>query len=185
MKTKNMVLIAIFSVLMVVGAKLIIPFPLVPITLQPLFSMLAGLLLGSRRGAASQALYVFMGLIGIPVFTTGGGPASILTPTFGYLIGFIVCSWITGRITEHYARGGRLPSKKEYIFASLVGILAAYAVGLVHLYVVVNFWLMSTITLFKVLTVGFFTTIPGDIIKAFIAALIADRVRRSGVLSER
>ncbi|MDO5562284.1 MAG: biotin transporter BioY [Synergistaceae bacterium] len=185
MKTRDMAQISIFAVLMIVGAKIIIPFPLVPITLQPLVSMLAGLLLGSKRGAASQALYIFMGLIGIPVFTTGGGMGYVLSPTFGYLVGFVACSWIAGKITDFYSRGGRAPSKREYLLAAAAGILAAYAIGLVYLYAIANFWLKSGMTLFKVLSVGFFSAIPGDVIKALVAAMVAERFDRTGIFTNR
>ena len=61
-----------------------IPVPLVPFTLQITFTTLAGLLLGSKKGAISVAVYVLMGLIGIPVFTQGGGFSYVLKPSFGF-----------------------------------------------------------------------------------------------------
>ena len=68
-----MTLSALFAVLTALGAFIRIPFPLVPITLQTFFVFLSGTLLGSRAGALAQVLYVGMGLIGLPVFTGGGG----------------------------------------------------------------------------------------------------------------
>lgn len=71
-----MTLSALFAVLTALGAFIRIPFPLVPITLQTFFVFLSGTLLGSRAGALAQVLYVGMGLIGLPVFTGGGGVPS-------------------------------------------------------------------------------------------------------------
>lgn len=87
--TRDLVLFALFTALIAIGAFIRIPVPFCPFTLQLLFTTLAGLLLGSRRGAASVAVYVFLGTIGLPVFTSGGGPSYIFQPTFGYLLGFI------------------------------------------------------------------------------------------------
>ena len=88
MKTRRLIYISIFAILTAVGARIAVPLPLVPFTLQTMFCMLAGLLLGPKYGAASQAFYMFMGLLGVPVFTGGGGLSSIFMPSFGYVIGF-------------------------------------------------------------------------------------------------
>ncbi len=182
MKTKEMAQISIFAVLTAVSARVMIPIPIVPFTLQTLVCMLAGLVLGSRRGAASQALYMLMGLIGIPVFTGGGGLGSILTPSFGYIIGFIACAWISGRFMESLCQKGLPITKKEYFLSGLSGIAAVYTIGLVHLYVIMNFWMPGNgMPLFKVFAVGLFSTIGGDILKAFLAAVIAERLNKTGL----
>lgn len=98
--TRDLVLFALFTALIAIGAFIRIPVPFCPFTLQLLFTTLAGLLLGSRRGAASVAVYVFLGLIGLPVFTSGGGPSYIFQPTFGYLLGFIGGAGLTGYIAH-------------------------------------------------------------------------------------
>ena len=100
MKTKNLILVSLFAALTAVGAFIRIPIPFVPFTLQYLFCAFAGILLGPKLGALSQIIYVGMGLIGIPVFTEGGGIAYVFKPTFGYLIGFIVAAYVIGKIAE-------------------------------------------------------------------------------------
>ena len=87
-KTVRLVLCALFAALIAVGAFIKIPIPYIPLTLQTLFTMLAGLMLGGRLGAISVCVYVAIGLAGLPVFTQGGGQMYVLKPTFGYLIGF-------------------------------------------------------------------------------------------------
>ena len=93
-------LCALFTGLIIVGAFIKIPIPNVPLTLQVMFTNLAGLVLGSRLGALSVLTYVLLGLAGIPVFTSGGGIGYVLMPTFGYLIGFIIGTFAAGRIVE-------------------------------------------------------------------------------------
>ena len=73
LNTRNLILVALFTALTAIGAFLRIPMPMVPFTLQNLFSTLAGLLLGSYLGAVSVGIYVLLGLAGVPVFTSGGG----------------------------------------------------------------------------------------------------------------
>lgn len=173
--------ISIFAVLSAVGARIMIPVPLVPFTLQTFVCMVAGMVLGSKKGAASQALYMFMGLVGIPVFTNGGGPASVLTPSFGYIVGFVACGWVTGRIVEIRSKSGQ-PSKIDYLTAAAAGIIAVYSIGLLHLYIIMNFLMPGNgMPLMKVLSVGLFSTIGGDVIKAFLAASAAAKLRRTGV----
>ena len=184
MKTKDMILIAIFAVLMTVGAKLMIPMPLVPFTLQPLVCMLTGILLGSKRGLASQLLYIAMGLIGIPVFTGGGGLGSVMSPTFGYLIGFAAGAWLMGFITERFAPENT--SLASYFIAILAGIAVIYIIGVAYLYVVLNYWTQGkAVGIVKVIQIGFLATILPDLLKAFIASAIAVRLKKTGIFADR
>ena len=86
---KNLVLCALFAALITIGTYIKIPTPLLPLTFQTLFVVLAGLVLGKKYGALSVCVYVIAGLIGLPVFT-----GSALNPTFGYIIGFIPGAWL-------------------------------------------------------------------------------------------
>ena len=102
--TRDLILVSLFTALMVVGAFIKIPFPLLPITLQPFFCAFAGLILGSRLGALSQIIYVVMGLVGLPVFTQGGGLIYVFVPSFGFLLGFILGAYVIGRISENFKK---------------------------------------------------------------------------------
>ncbi len=184
MKTRRIIYISIFAILTAVGARIAIPLPLVPFTLQTMFCMLAGLLLGPKYGAASQALYMLMGLVGIPVFTGGGGLSSVLMPSFGYVAGFVACAWVTGTVAEKLSAGKTGPSRRGYLGAALAGAAAVYLFGLVHLYVIVNFWMPGNgMPLMKVLSIGFFSTAGGDVIKAFLSSVIALRIKKAAVFS--
>ena len=92
LKTRDLILIAMFAALTAIGAFIRIPLPVVPITLQYFFCALGALLLGAKKGALAQILYVAVGLIGIPIFTKGGGPQYIFQPSFGYLIRIYIWS---------------------------------------------------------------------------------------------
>ena len=93
-RTYKMILVALFAALIAVGAFIRVPVPLVPFTMQTFFVVLAGMLLGKKLGAASALVYLAIGLIGIPVFTQGGGIGYVLKPSFGDMIGFIVAGYI-------------------------------------------------------------------------------------------
>ena len=99
-KTKNLAYCALFTALIAVGAFIRVPVPVVPFTLQYLFTMLAGLLLGPRLGTIAVGTYVLLGLVGLPIFTQGGGFWYVFQPSFGYLIGFCVGTFVTGWLAK-------------------------------------------------------------------------------------
>lgn len=175
-RTRDMVLFGLFTALTAVGAFIRVPVPVCPFTLQLLFTTLAGLILGSRRGAASVALYVALGLIGVPVFTQGGGPGYIFQPTFGYLIGFIAGAWLTGRIREGAAG---MPSFLRLLAADFAGLLVVYLFGMVYVYGINNFYLGTPIGIWPVVLYCFLLAVPGDLCLCVLAALLARRLWRA------
>jgi biotin transport system substrate-specific component len=121
---RNAVAIALAALVVAVAAQVVVPLPMtpVPFTLQPLAVLVVGGLLGARRGAAALALYLAMGLVGLPVFAAGGsGIARLMGPTGGYLLAFPVAAALTGAIAG--ARPG------------IVRALAACAAGMVVIHV--------------------------------------------------
>lgn len=143
LNVKSMILIALFVALIAVGAFIKIPNPFfpVPFTLQGVFCVFAGLLLGSKRGSCAVAIYIIMGLLGFPVFTLPSGPQYIFQPTFGFLLGFIATAYIIGKATE--AEGG-LTLIKAYA-ASYIGLIVQYAIGIFYMYLIYNFYNKSPI----------------------------------------
>ena len=89
MRTRKIILTGLFAALTAIGAFIRIPTPISSFTLQVFFTCMAGLLLGPGLGAASQAVYVLLGLVGLPIFTQGGGFSYVTQPTFGFLLGQI------------------------------------------------------------------------------------------------
>src|SRR4030067_426903 len=103
-KLRWIVLSSLMAALMAVGAYIHVPIGPVPIVLTNLFVLLSGLLLGSRWGLASAAIYLLVGAIGMPVFYGGkGGLAHILGPTGGYLFGFLLCACVAGFYSERFS----------------------------------------------------------------------------------
>ena len=118
---------AIFVVLMIVSAFIKIPFPLVPLTFQTVVAVLAGLLLGPLYGTAAVGVYIFMGLIGLPVFTSGGGFAYVVQPTFGYILGFAAAAFVAGALCGR-GKAAQI-TLRGALLASVAGFLVNYIVG--------------------------------------------------------
>lgn len=183
LKTRDMILVSLFAALSAIGAFIKIPIPNVPITLQFFFVALSGILLGARLGMLSQLIYVAIGLVGVPVFTAGGGPSYIFQPTFGYLIGFILCSYVIGKFVEK--------SKNINIvtlsIATLLGVMVVYLIGVPYLYMILNMYLGKGMSLNSVLKIGLITSLPGDLLKSIIIVMISTSIlpilRRAGLVS--
>lgn len=183
---KDMVLCALFAALISISAYLSIPSPTsVPFSLQPLFAMLAGAILGSKRGAISMFLYMIIGLVGVPVFTGGTGGFGMLTaPTFGYIIGFIACAYVTGFIIEK-TKGTKAAMVGMFV-APFIGVMVDYIIGVPYLYMVFNLVMGNSINFYVALTYGFFPYILLDIVKAVVVVVIASstlpRLEKQGLL---
>ncbi|HET6277217.1 MAG TPA: biotin transporter BioY [Candidatus Polarisedimenticolia bacterium] len=122
-----------FAMLTWAGARIAVPLPFTPVpgTLQTLVVLLAGLFLGARAGAASQMLYLAMGLAGMPVFALpGAGPGYLLGPTGGYLVGFAAAAWLTGWISGRGPAAGR---PLRVVIALLAGSAVIHLSGLAWL----------------------------------------------------
>ncbi len=105
---RMMLLSALFAALTAIGAFIRLPAGPTSITLQFLFSALAGILLGVKWGTVSQLLYVGLGLLGLPVFTMGGGISYLLQPSFGFLLGLIPSTAVIAGLTRRSAGRVRL-----------------------------------------------------------------------------
>jgi len=166
-KLRWMVLASLMAALTAVGAYIHVPIGPVPIVLSTLFVLLSGLLLGSRWGLASMALYLFVGAIGMPVFSGGrGGFAHFLGPTGGYLFGYLLASLLTGMISER-SHGNFFWE----IIAVIIGSLAIYGLGVP--------WLKTVTQMSwpKTFIVGMVPFIIGDAVKASVALILARAVR--------
>lgn len=152
---KQAALILGFAFLTGVSASLKIEIGMVPITLQTMVVLLSGAVLGSKRGALSQILYALMGLSGIFWFARGGGITYVLSPTFGYIIGFVMASYISGLLLE-----------------KRINTIAALFMADIMIYIPGLLWLSSFVGFEKVLAIGLFPFIFGDLIKVLLAGLV-------------
>lgn len=174
-RTTRVVLMALFTALIAVGAFLKIPLPVAPFTLQFLFTTMAGLLLGGKYGAACVLCYLCLGLMGLPVFAGGGGPGYVLEPTFGYLIGFCAGAWVTGRVAHGGARGFP-PALGRLLGANFLGLLVVYAFGMTYCWLISAFWLKQSLSLWTLFLYGFVLAVPGDAALCVLAAALARRL---------
>ncbi|MDE5716368.1 MAG: biotin transporter BioY [Lachnospiraceae bacterium] len=171
--TQDMVLCGVFTTLIAVGAFIKVPVPVVPFTLQFLFTMLAGLLLGGRKGAMSVGVYILLGLVGLPIFAEGGGFWYILKPSFGYLLGFMLAAYVTGRMVD---RKQRLLTG-WVIAVNFLGLFIVYAAGMVYYYVICNYVIDTPIAIGPLFLYCFVLAVPGDICLCILAAILTVRVK--------
>lgn len=171
--TKDMVACGMFAVLIAVGAFIKIPIPVVPFTLQFLFTMLAGIILGGRLGAVSVGIYIALGLAGLPVFAEGGGIWYLLKPSFGYLIGFCVGAYVTGKMVEKMKK----LTVPKCLGANFVGLAMVYAMGMIYYYVICNYVINSPIGVWPLFLYCFLLAVPGDICLCILASFLAKRLR--------
>lgn len=164
---KKMVYASLFAALTAIGAWITIPLGIVPITLQTLFVILAGAVLGAYFGALSMIVYVLLGLIGLPVYAGGqSGFGALAGPVGGYLTGFVLCALVVGFLVDMKKSPGFL----WYCITMAVGTLIIYLCGVTQLIIVTH------MTLENALIVGVLPFIPGDTVKIVIASLIARRI---------
>lgn len=173
MTTRDLVLTALFAAIIVflgIIPPITIGFIPVPITAQSMGVMLAGCIIGAKRGAAAYLLVVLMVAIGLPVLSGGrGGLALLAGPTAGYIAGWVVGTYLTGLIAERLVRESQTGTRQMIGFA-----IASVVGGIGVVYLLGNVWLafQTGIGLDKAF-IGSLAFIPGDLIKAGIATLAA------------
>lgn len=156
--------VLVFIILTALGAFVRIPllFSPVPLTLQTLFVLLSGALLGSNLGTISQLSYVLLGVLGLPIFTgAGSGIFYLFGPTGGYLLGFVLAALFVGRFIKQ---------SQDNLFSTFIllclGDLIILGLGILWLKILFDY------TLAKLLFIGFIPFIPGDLLKALIASTL-------------
>lgn len=169
--TRELVLAAMFTAIMCVltiMVRVFQPVVVIPFSLQPLVMLLAAYLLSPRAAFLSMLAYLLLGLIGLPVFCSPpyGGPAYVLVPSFGFLLGFAPAAWVQSRLIKNNTLA-------NFMLAGLAGILTYNLVGLPYMYVILNFYLKSSIDILKVIQIGFLPFITLDLIKMVVAGLLA------------
>ncbi|MBQ3966511.1 MAG: biotin transporter BioY [Treponema sp.] len=178
--TIRSVFIALFAALICSGCFISIPIGLVPITVQNMFALMSGVILGSIHGAAAVGIFLLLGALGIPVFSgVKGGIAIISGPTGGFLIGYFVGALAAGLI----AGSPKLEEKKltakvvgKIILATLVAFILNYAAGIP--------WFMSVMeakgaakSLHEALKICLIPFIPGDSIKIIVTIILSLLIR--------
>jgi len=172
LKPQDVFNVALFSALTAVGAYICIPLPfsLVPITLQTMFTYMAGALLGGNLGALSQLIYVLLGISGLPIFAGGNtGFWALIGPTGGYLAGFIAGAFVIGKLVEVKKN----PSFLWLVTCMMAGTILIYALGVVQL---MN-WMKIDVK--SAIAFGALPFIVGDSLKMLAAAYVIHRIKKA------
>lgn len=172
MKNKSVKLVAadiaecaLFVALMIAGAFIKIPFPFMPLTFQTVFAVLAGLMLGWKKGMISMTAYAFLGLIGLPVFTSGGGIFYVTMPSFGYILGFIASAGVAG------IYGAKRKKLWQNILFSLAAFVTDYIFGIVYFIAV---WEISGYAgLWHAVVIYNLVYMPKDLVLCMLAAILS------------
>lgn len=169
MITKQITRIAIGLALLIVASQLSLPIGPVPITLQSLVVLILALSLPLKESLTLHALYLVLGLIGLPVFANfTGGWAAVLKPSFGFILSFlVVCLVVAGMKKCHY----------PLWLMALLASLTIYLIGIPYMAWVLNGYLGRGLSLGQILSLGMFPFLIGDLLKAVLAVLISRRLR--------
>lgn len=176
MSTRDLVLSALFAAI-IVALGLLPPITLgfipVPVTAQSLGVMMAGVVLGARRGAIAVLIVLVLVAIGLPVLSGGrGGLAAFVGPTAGFLVGWLFAAFATGYVSERLVNANQsaLVQTVGFFLAAMIGgVVILYACGIAYLAIAAKIGFSQAFT-------GSMVFIPGDVIKAFVAALVGRAV---------
>lgn len=147
--------VGIFILLTSLGAwvKIWLPFTPVPITLQTFFVLLGGACLGKKGAPLTQGMYILLGTLGMPLFAKGGGWLYLLGPTGGYLIGFVISSWIVASLLE---------KRETWLWMLFIFLLGS---GIIYLLGVLWLSTLHNLEIKKAIILGVLPFIPGDTLK--------------------
>ncbi|WP_319773902.1 biotin transporter BioY [Breoghania sp.] len=179
--TRDIVYIALFAAL-TAALGLFPPIPIaflggVSVTAQSIGLMLAGAILGGRRGALSMLLVVGLVAVGLPLLAGGRGGLGVFAgPTAGFLVGWVPAAYVVGKL--HEWAWNRLNVVTSFIFCAIGGIIVLYAIGVPWMAMNIGAPLLKVAMASSVFVIG-------DVIKAGIAAVIAVAIKRAYPLIER
>ncbi|MGK4151406.1 biotin transporter BioY [Kurthia gibsonii] len=178
LRVVDLVYCAMFATLMMIGANItsFAPFMVVggvPITLQTFFAILAGLILGSKRGAIAVTVYMLIGLAGAPVFARfSGGFSQVLSPTFGFIVSFIFAAYVAGKMIE------MKNTKMMYVAAALVAMVINYVFGTNWMYFAYKLWAAAPENFtYQIAWLWMMPPLPKDIILSVLSGFFAYRMQ--------
>ncbi len=161
--TKNMTLTALFAIIIAVCSWLCLPITAVSLTLQTFAVALCGYVLGKARGTVSVALYLLLGAVGLPVFSSmQGGVGVLISPTGGFLFGFLALSFCCGLKKD----------QKSALFWGFSGIVICHTAG------IIQFSLVSRVSLAAAFLGVSLPFLVKDLLSVWAAYLIAGRIKK-------
>ena len=166
MKTKKLVYCALFAALVGIASLISIPIQPIPVNMGILTVLLAGGLLGKKYGTISIIVYIFMGILGVPVFAGfRGGVSIIVGPTGGYIMGYLIIAFLTGWIYE------KTKKARYTVPVMIISILLCYFVGTLWYCYILDSGFIPALTLCVL------PFIPGDALKIVLAVLLLKKYR--------
>lgn len=167
---KDLTMMAIMEALLIISSKIAFNIGPIPITLQTFSVFIISMILGAKKSAIVFILYIVMGLIGIPVFSSGGGYTYVLMPSFGFIIGFLFASIIIGSASK---------SNKFYMkyILSLIGLVVINICGSTYMYIIMNYYMELNKDISYILSVGVLPFIAKDFIVAILSCIIYSRIQ--------
>ena len=176
MNIKQITKCAIFCALICVGALIKIPVPNIPITMQMFCVFLAAILLKPVEALFCVGVYIFLGLAGLPIFASGGGMGYVLNPSFGYILGFLPGVFFGAKSSV------ACDTKSSIIKSLVICLFLVYAVGISYFCVISRFVMGVDISFEYIIKICILLMLPGDVLSAFFAVVVAKRLKRSGVM---
>lgn len=165
---RKMVFASLFAAMTAVGAYIKIPIPIgpVPLTLQVLFVLLAGIMLKSKWGTISMVVYLLLGIVGLPVFAGGASGLGVLFgPTGGYLIGFVAAAYVIGFLGDLVGTSNILRN----------AVYMTIGLGIIYLFGVTQLAIVANLTPMQAIGAGMLPFLIGDFLKIILGAYIASK----------
>lgn len=178
-KTQDMTLVALFTVLAIIGGKISFPVLTIPFTLQTAICLLTGILIGWRRALLAQGLYLLMGLAGLPVFAVGGGLGYVLQPSFGYLPGMMLGATLIGYLADRVDPTRRQARFHTLLVINVAGLTVVYLCGVSYLLLIKNIYAPDSLSFAAALQIGLVPFLLTDGIYLVLTALVGPHLRRA------
>lgn len=170
----TLTLSALFCTLICVGSFIRIPMPnIMPITLQTFFVLLTALVLPLKTSTLAICVYILLGLIGLPVFSGGGGLGYVLMPNFGFIIGFFIATVTIGVLVQ------KLKNRKlwHYIIISLLGITVIYISGVLYFAFITNVYNNNNYSAVWLIQTAFLPFVPKEIVCLILSSITAFKIK--------
>ncbi len=168
-KVKDLVIMALMLTFLIVASKISFNIGVIPITLQTFAVFLISLMLGSIKASIVILIYILIGLLGLPVFSSGGGFEYIYSPSFGFIIGFFFSALVTGLAKNM--------NKVGIISCTVLGLLIINICGVTYMYIIFNYHLHTAKDILWILSVGVLPFILKDLIVVIIVQIIYMRLK--------
>ena len=169
-KIKDIVIMATMEALLVICSKIAFNIGPIPLTLQTFAVFIIPLIVGFNKSIFIFLTYIIMGIAGIPVFSTGGGWNYIFEPSFGFIIGFFFASLVISLASNN---------KNIYVkyILSTIGLLIINIFGVIHMYLIMNFYLGLDKSISYIISVGVLPFIVKDFAFAMLSCIVYSRLQ--------